>query len=101
VGSIVYFFADSKHMPYSDRLGTFSRNQHLQQGSRVMNASCDSQEWFRHERVFLRQCLKTLTHVLELIEFAQNRLKRHEYTALSLKNLRWENFRWTGLGQKT
>jgi hypothetical protein len=27
-----------------------------------------------------------------LIDFAQDRLKRHGYTALSLKNLRWEEF---------
>jgi hypothetical protein len=51
--------------------------------------------------MFLRQCLKTCTHVLQLIDFAQDRLKRHGDTALSLNNLRGENFRWTGLGQKT
>ena len=29
---------------------------------------------------------------MELIDFAQDRLKRHGHTTLSLKNLRWENF---------
>ena len=33
-------------LPCSDRLGTFGRNQHLQQSGSVANASCDSQEWF-------------------------------------------------------
>jgi hypothetical protein len=35
--------------------------------------------------MLLRQCLKTRANVLELIDFAQDRLKRHWYTALSLK----------------
>jgi hypothetical protein len=72
-------------LPYSNRPGTFSRDQHLQQSGSVANASCDGHECFCHERMLLRQCLKTLTDVLELIGFVQNRLKRHGYTALSLK----------------
>ena len=51
--------------------------------------------------MFFRQCLKTRADIVELIGFAQDRFKRHGHTALSLKNLRWENFSWTGLGQKT
>jgi hypothetical protein len=51
--------------------------------------------------MFLRQCFETRTDFVELINFAQDRMKRHEHTALSLKHLRGENFRWTGLGQKT
>jgi len=50
--------------------------------------------------MLVRQCLKTRADVLELIDFAQDRLKRHGYTGtpLSLKNPKvWENFRWTGL----
>ena len=35
--------------------------------------------------MLLRQCLKTRTDILQLIDFAQDRLKRHGYTALSLK----------------
>jgi hypothetical protein len=40
--------------------------------------------------MLLRQCLKTRPDVVELIDFVQNRFKSHGYTALSLKNLRWE-----------
>ena len=36
-----------------------------------------------------------------VVLFAQDRHKRHGQSALSLKSLRWEDFRWTGLGQKT
>jgi hypothetical protein len=32
-----------------------------------------------------RQCLKACAHILELVGFAQDRLKRHGYTVLSLK----------------
>ena len=38
--------------------------------------------------------------IANLLGFAQDRCKRHGHTGPSL-NLRWENFRWTGLGQKT
>jgi hypothetical protein len=38
--------------------------------------------------------------ILEVINFAQDSLKRHGFTGLAEKP-RWENFRWTGLGQKT
>jgi hypothetical protein len=51
--------------------------------------------------VSLRQPLKPFADIVELIDFAQDRFKSHGQTALSLKNLRWKNFRWTGLGQKT
>jgi hypothetical protein len=37
---------------------------------------------------------------LTLIDFAQDRCERHAQTAHSLESLRWENFRWTGLGQR-
>ena len=33
----------------------------------------------------VRQCFKPRADVLELIDFVQDRLKRHEYTSLSLK----------------
>jgi hypothetical protein len=49
----------------------------------------------------LRQPLKPRADVLELFGFAQNRIERHEHTRFLAKRLRWENFRWTGLGQKT
>ena len=35
--------------------------------------------------MFLCQCLKTGADFVELIDFAQDRLKRHAYTALSLQ----------------
>ena len=38
----------------------------------------------------VRECLKASTDVLELIHFAQDRLKRHGYTSLAGKTLRWE-----------
>jgi hypothetical protein len=37
--------------------------------------------------MLLRQCVKTRADVVELIDFAQDRLKRHGHTALSLKHL--------------
>ena len=51
--------------------------------------------------MLFRQSLNPRADIVELIDFAQDRFKRHGQTALSLKSLRWENFRWTGLGQKT
>jgi hypothetical protein len=38
---------------------------------------------------------------MELLNFVQDRLKRHENPALGKKPKLWEYFRWTGLGQKT
>jgi hypothetical protein len=50
--------------------------------------------------MLIRECLKTHGDVLELIDFAQDRLKRHEYTALSVKpNVRELQMDW--LSQKT
>ena len=49
----------------------------------------------------LRQSLKECADIVELIDFVEDRFKNHGYTALSLRNLRWYDFRWTGLGQKT
>jgi hypothetical protein len=40
--------------------------------------------------MLLCQCLKTRTDIVKLINFVQDRFESHEYTALSLKNLRWE-----------
>jgi hypothetical protein len=39
--------------------------------------------------------------IAQSIDFAHERCQRCRRTAYSLKRLRWENFRWTGLGQKT
>ena len=49
----------------------------------------------------LRQSLQTVTDAVELFNFVQDRIKRHEYTTLPKKPKVWEDFRWTGLGQKT
>ena len=51
--------------------------------------------------MFIRQELETGAYVVELVHFVQNRLKMHAYTGFPLPSLREENFRWTGLGQKT
>jgi len=45
--------------------------------------------------------LKTCADVVELFDFVQDRFKNHRYTALAYGSLRWEDFRFTGLGQKT
>jgi hypothetical protein len=47
--------------------------------------------------MLLSQSLKSSADVVELIDFVQNRLKRHWVYLSRLENLRWENFRWTGL----
>ncbi len=51
--------------------------------------------------MLLRQSLKTRTDAMKLVNFVQDRFKRHGYTALPKKPKVWEDFRWTGLGQKT
>ena len=38
--------------------------------------------------MLLRQCLETRADVVELIDFAQDRMKRHGLTALSLERLK-------------
>ena len=48
-----------------------------------------------------RQSLKTRADVVELVDFAQNCFENHGCTAFSPVTLSWEDFRWTGLGQKT
>jgi hypothetical protein len=82
---------------YSDRVGTSRRHQHCQYGGTVAHVCRDCYQFFCHKRILLRQCLKTRADVAELIDFAQDRFKRHGHTALLLKNLRWEDVRWTGL----
>jgi alpha-beta hydrolase superfamily lysophospholipase len=43
--------------------------------------------------MLFRQSLEPRADTVELIDFAQDRCKRHRQTAFSLKSLRWENFR--------
>ena len=61
----------------SDRLRAFRCYQHLQESGRITNGSGDCYEWFRQWWMFLRQCFDTNTNFVELIDFAQDRLKRH------------------------
>jgi hypothetical protein len=61
----------------SDRLWTFRRYQHLQESRRITNAAGDCYEWFGEWRMFLRQCFEARTDFVEVIDFAQDRLKRH------------------------
>ena len=48
-----------------------------------------------------REPLKTRADVVELVDFTQDRFENHGYTAFWSVTLSWEDFRWTGLGQKT
>ena len=85
----------------SDRLQTLGRNQHGQYCCGTANVSRNCQERFRQRLVRCRQSLKPCADTVKLIDFAQDLCKRHGHTAFSPNNLRWENFRWTDLGQKT
>ena len=51
--------------------------------------------------MLLRQSLETCADIVKVVDFVKDRIKTHGYTAPSMRNLRWEDFRWTGLGQKT
>jgi len=51
--------------------------------------------------MLLRQSLKTCADIVELVDLVKDRFKTHGYTARSMRSLGWEDFRWTGLGQKT
>jgi hypothetical protein len=55
-----------------------------------------------HGRMLLRQTLKPSADIVQLIDFVQDRFKRHADTALMERKPKvWDNFRWTGLAQKT
>ena len=64
-------------MLFSDRLRELSRHQHRQYSRSVANASCNCHQCFRYGDVLLRQSLKTSAHVVQLIDFVQNRFKSH------------------------
>jgi len=81
--------------------GRFAHNQHSQYSCCITNVSSNRQECFRYGRMLVRQSLKPRADTTKLIDFAQDRCKRHGQTAFLAESLRWENFRWTGLGQKT
>jgi hypothetical protein len=50
--------------------------------------------------MFPRQQVKTVTHVVEVLSFAQDRIRRHEAHGF-LKSLRRGTFRWADLAQGT
>jgi len=50
--------------------------------------------------MLLSESFETRADVVKLVDLVQDRFKNHGYTALSLRNLRREDFRWTGLGQR-
>lgn len=84
----------------SDWLRTLRRYQHLQESRRITNGSGDCDEWFGQWRMFLRQCFETRTDFVEVIDFAQDRLKRHRGHCSLAETPKGDNFRWTGLGQR-
>ena len=65
----------------SDRLRAFCHNQHSQYSCCIANVSSNRQECFRYWRMLFRQSLKPRTDTVELIDFAQDRCKRHGQTA--------------------
>jgi hypothetical protein len=50
--------------------------------------------------MLFRQRVKTVTHVIELLNFVQDRTRMHVVHGF-LKSLRKENFRWADLVQGT
>src|ERR1700686_1804134 len=54
-------------------------HQHCQQSGGVANASRYGQELFGHRCMVLCQFIETLADTVELVNFAQNRIKRHGY----------------------
>jgi hypothetical protein len=65
----------------SDRLRACCHNQHGQYSCCIANVSSNRQECFRYGRMLVRQSLKPRADTVELIDFAQDRCKRHGQTA--------------------
>ena len=51
--------------------------------------------------MLIRESLQPRADAVELVNFVQDRFKRHGDSALWKKPKEWKCFRWTGLGQKT
>ena len=51
--------------------------------------------------MLLSESFETRADVVKLVDLVQDRFKNHGLTALPLRSLGLEDFRWTGLGQKT
>jgi hypothetical protein len=59
----------------------FHRDQQLQQGGSVTHASRNGEKRFGDNGMLLRQRIKTVTHVVELPNFLQDRFGMHGHTA--------------------
>jgi hypothetical protein len=76
------------------------REQHDQQTER--NTGCvHKKRPFVASTASTEPVIQAAVGIADLIDVAQGCYQRHWQTAHSLKSLRWENFRWTGLGQLT
>jgi hypothetical protein len=58
-------------------------HQHLQQSCRIANAARDLDECLRDEGMFGCQQVKAVAHIIELLNFVQNRIRTHVDTRLS------------------
>ena len=68
----------------------------------ISNVPRDRYEGFRYHWMLFGNSLQTRTDIMELIHFVEDRFKKHEHTAFSKDEPKvGENFRWTGLGQRT
>ena len=85
----------------SDRFGISGCHQYRQYGGRVANASCNCQQGLGDVGMLLSKFLKTGTDTMEPVHFVQKRFKGHWPPLFWKKPKVWEDFRWTGLGQKT
>jgi hypothetical protein len=65
----------------SDRHRACCHNRHGQYSCYIANVSSNRQECFRYGRMLVRQSLKPRADTVELIDFAQDRCKRHGQTA--------------------
>lgn len=55
----------------------FCRDDYLQQSCRVTNASRYGDECFRREGMLFRQHVKSITYIIELLNFAQDGTRIH------------------------
>jgi len=69
----------------SDRLWAFCYNQHRQHRCYTPNVPRNRQECFRNRHMPFCQSLKPGAYIVELIDFAQDRCKRHGQTPRLLK----------------
>jgi hypothetical protein len=83
----------------STLLGSFWERPFLQQGG-ITHASRNGEKRFGDNGMLLRQRIKTVTHVVELLNFMQD--SQWDSWAHSFpESLRSEHFRWADLVQET